>query len=238
MVLQKTHKDYISFLQKRFNILFLLFIVSNNLIAQDVVQFFRKDSLEPYLEKTVSFTNKTIPTKFDTAIRIALSFYPELKDVKIKIRVKNKLAPLAARPTIWSLFLKPSKRKYIITISNTTIKFLNPILLKNLGFNSQIGVLGHELAHISEYNSKKGIFFIGLALKHLSKKQMDTFEYNTDKRSIEHGLGYQLLCWSKEVRDKLTLNQWGGANSPKGKRERYMNPETIIKTMKELVIYK
>ena len=66
---------------------------------------------------------------------------------------------------------------------------------------------------------------------------MDAFEYNTDKRSIQHGLGYQLLSWSEEVRSKLNLNQWGGANKPERKRERYMNPETIKKSMQAITEY-
>jgi len=66
---------------------------------------------------------------------------------------------------------------------------------------------------------------------------MDKFEYNTDKITIEHGLGFQLLSWSKEVRQKLDLKQWGGSNRPNGRRERYMNPETIINHMSLLSIY-
>ena len=49
--------------------------------------------------------------------------------------------------------------------------------------------------------------------------------------------GYQLLSWSKEVRQKLDLKQWGGSNQPNGTRERYMNPETIKNHMKLLPIY-
>lgn len=116
-------------------------------------------------------------------------------------------------------------------------KEINTVLLKNLSFNSQIGVIGHELGHIQHYNSKRGIYFIGLALKHLNKKAIDRFEFNTDKICIEHGLGVQLLSWSQEIRRKLDLKQWGGSNQPNGTRERYMNPETIIKSMSLLTIY-
>ncbi|MGQ0827354.1 MAG: hypothetical protein ACT4ON_03050 [Bacteroidota bacterium] len=164
-------------------------------------------------------------------------YYPELNKTKIIFRIKNKLTPLSACPTIWSMFLKSNNRKYIITISDNTIKKLRPVLLKNLSFNAQIGVIGHELSHISEYNSKKGIFFVGLALKHLNKRNIDKCEYNTDKRCIEHGLGYQLLSWSEEVRMKLNLHQWGGIGNPNRKRERYMNPETIINVMKSISVY-
>ena len=67
---------------------------------------------------------------------------------------------------------------------------------------------------------------------------MDKFEYNTDKRSIEHYLGFQLLSWSKEMRMKLHLNKWSGTKKPNAKRERYVNPETTLQTMALLPIYK
>jgi hypothetical protein len=166
-----------------------------------------------------------------------LQYYPELNKTRIKFRVKKIISPLAARPTFWAIFRKPSKRKYIISISNSTIVKLAPILLKNLSFNPQVGVIGHELGHISFYQSKGGIYFIRLVLMHLSKRAIDKFEFDTDKRCIDHGLGFQLLSWSIEVREKLHLNQWGGANSPNGTRERYMNPETIINYINILPIY-
>jgi hypothetical protein len=85
---------------------------------------------------------------------------------------------------------------------------------------------------------QKTDFFIALLLEHLSKKRMDKFEYNTDKRCIEHYLGFHLLSWSKEVREKLDLTIWGGANKPDAKSERYMNPEKILQTMALLPMYK
>ena len=68
--------------------------------------------------------------------------------------------------------------------------------------------MGHELGHLYHYNFKRGVYFIELVLKHLNKKTMDKFEYNTDMICIKHGLGFQLLSWSKEVREKLDLKQF------------------------------
>ena len=113
-----------------------------------------------------------------------------------------------------------------------------PILLKNLSFNSQIGVIGHELSHISDYNNRYGLYFIKLVFMHLSKKAMDKFENKTDRRCVEYGLGYQLLSWSKEVRLKLKVAKWKGINDLKdNNRERYMDPENIINLINQLKIY-
>lgn len=233
----KTRKDCMSFLQKHFRLSLILVFFCNIGLAQKVTKVFNKDSVGLSSKQDAFYTNKNIPVEFKDAIHIALQFYPELSKINVKFRIRKSKSPLAARPTFWAIFRKASRRKYIITISNSSNTKLTPILLKNLSFNSQVGVIGHELAHIDFYNSKRGIYFIGLALKHFSKRAIDKFEFDTDKRCVERGLGFQLLSWSKEVREKLTLKQWGGSNSPNGKRERYMNPVTIINYMNTLPTY-
>ena len=169
---------------------------------------------------------------FMMQIKGALLFYPELKNKKIKFRIKNVKSPLAARPTFWAIFQKPENRTYLITISNKTAALFSPILLKNLSFNAQIGVLGHELSHIAFYNQQKSGYFIRLVFMQLSIKAMDTFENDTDKRCIQHNLGYQLLSWSTEVREKLKIKTWRGVgNNAVRERERYMSPSSILKAI-------
>jgi hypothetical protein len=237
MVSLKTREDCMLFLEKHFKLSFILMFLCNIGLSQKVTRIFYADSASLYRQPGTVFTNKDIPVEYKEAIQIALQFYPELSKINIKFRLRKRKSPLAARPSVWAIFKKVSKRKYIITISSFSNTRLTPILLMNLSFNSQVGVIGHELAHIDFYNSKRGIYFIGLALKHFSKRAIDNFEFDTDKKCIQHGLGFQLLSWSKEVREKLDLKQWGGSNSPKGKRERYMNPTTIVNYMNTLPMY-
>jgi hypothetical protein len=187
---------------------------------------------------TANFTdslllNKILDSIYKQQISGALLFYPELKGIKIKFKVKKAIVPLSARPRVWATFQKPKNRKYIIVISSASIKKLEPILLKNLSFNAQVGVLGHEISHIADFNQRKGLYFVKLLFMQLSKKAMDIFENNTDRRTIDHGMGYQLLAWSTEVRHNLKIKDWGGANkSGIQERERYMSPETIIGLIK------
>jgi hypothetical protein len=220
--------------------LFLIFLTFSTQIQAQVL---------PQKEITPAFSNahsndslllnKQIDTTFKQQIIAALLFYPELKNIKIKFKIKKTISPLAARPRVWAIFQKPKNREYLVIISSATIHKLEPILLKNLSFNAQVGVLGHEISHILEYNQKKGGFFLKLLCWQLSKKKMDIFENNTDRRTIEHGLGYQLKAWSTEVRQNLKIEQWNGANTEGGgvERERYMSPQTIEKIMKSLNLY-
>lgn len=177
--------------------------------------------------------NKILPAGFEKQALIALSFYPELRDTEILFRLKDRRTPLETRPTLFSCLKKKENRVFIITISKQSMNFLGPILLKNLSFNAQVGVIGHELSHVADFRTKNLFQTIGIALGHLSKKYMDHFENNTDRRCIDYGLGYQLLSWSEEVREKLNLKDWMGADhveeSIEGKenRERYMSPQSI-----------
>lgn len=240
MALQKTHKAFISYLRKHFSVLsiwFLLFFTINS-FAQAITKEFNQDSVSVYLFNAPVAHHKIIPAEYDNVIRLALLYYPELEKTKIKIRIRKQASPLTARPTIFAIFRKASKRKYIITISNKTSSKFVMIMLTNLTFNSQVGVIGHELSHINDYNKRFGVYFLKLLFMHLSKNKMDTFEYNTDMRCIEHGLGYQLLSWSKEVRLKLNLIQWKGIKQLNDEGiERYMNPESILKEIKQNKIY-
>jgi hypothetical protein len=194
-------------------------------------------------QHVLNLNNKQLAKGIDIQIKGALLYYPELKDARITFRVKKAISPLTAKPTIWAPFQKPWKRRYLISISSKTIEKLEPILLKNLSFNAQIGVLGHELSHVADYHQQKGSYFLRLLIWQLSRRKMDRFENNTDRRCIEHGLGFQLLHWSQEVRQNLKIDQWHGADAAKTgggmlERERYMNPTTIEQVMKSFNIYK
>ncbi len=241
MALQKTLKVFTSYLQKHFSCLLwgLLTLIAENTYSQTIVKEFARDSANTYFCTGITTKNKTIPLQYDTIVKIALLYFPELENTKIKIRIKKQASPLTARPRIFTFFRKATKRKYIITISNKTDSRFSAILLSNLSFNAQIGVVGHELSHISDYNKRVGFYFLKLLFMHLSKKKMDQFEYKTDMRCIEHGLGYKLLSWSKEVRFKLNLIQWNGIKhlNEQG-RERYMNPESIMRAINQNQIYK
>ena len=186
--------------------------------------------------------HKEIPIEFERQILIALSHFPELKCVSIKFRIKTTRTPLTSRPELSSLITPGSSRTYVITISKQSQPMFDSILLKNLSFNSQVGVIGHELSHISFYQKRSFFQLVSIAVQMTSSNWVDRFENNTDKTCIEHGLGFQLLSWSSEVRQRLQVKQWLGSDSAPDPsvihRERYMSPESIRKYMSSLEMYK
>ncbi|WP_411032209.1 hypothetical protein [Spongiimicrobium sp. 3-5] len=187
--------------------------------------------------------NKKIPDAIRLQVLTALSFYPELAKTRIIFRMRKRKTPLASRPQLWSVFKKRKNRTYIITISTASNDQLSPILLNQLPFNAQIGVLGHELGHSAYYDTKSTFQLLGLSFKLLRSKNTDAFEFNTDRICIDHGLGYQLYDWSKYVREVFQIKAWRGASEGAVKLDttsvdqRYMNPPTIKKYMDQNPIY-
>jgi hypothetical protein len=144
---------------------------------------------------------------------------------------------LTTKPNFAGVFKRKDHRTYIITISNETIDTLKPLLLQNLTFEQQVGVIGHELSHVVDFNSKN--FRRQLRWYRPYFKNTWINEFNTDRICIQHGLGKYLLAYSKHVRETMHVHNWRGSDyvnkgNGNGKYERYMNPDTIEKTMKEM----
>lgn len=216
------------------------------LLALGMMMSFMSDAQKPithYIEGNNTMpqdlSNKQLPEGFEQQAGIALSFYPELKNTRIRFKLKETFIPLAARPTLGSLLFKgKSKRQYQVIISNKSVATLNHILLAELNFNAQIGVLGHELAHTAHYTQLSRWDIICIGFRYSFKRFRNRFEYENDQRCIDHALGYQLLAWSKEVREKLNKENWGGAlDNKKNNEEGYMNPRTIEKKLKRHPLY-
>jgi len=232
-----------SFLNKISGYIIYFILSSNTLQAQNIVKTFYQDSLtnEALINLKTEFGNhKTWIRDYDKQMLLALSYFPELKDIKIKFRLKKRKTPLATRPTFFSMFRAAKNRTYVITISQQSTNYLDTITFKNLRFNAQIGVLGHELSHVSDYLNKGFGKMLAIGKNELfCPKQVDTMEYHIDLRCINHGLGYQLLDWSKNVRENLNRDNWLGAlhlDINEG-NERYMNPETIMGLIRKLPLY-
>ncbi len=165
-------------------------------MAQSHVDPLFLDSLEG-----VYGVNKEIPSEFRESILLALSHFPELKNVPIEFAVKEAFPPLSATPKIPTLFLGGNKRKFHVLISERSNAYMEPILLKNLPFNARVGVLGHELSHVVDYLNKSWMELIAVALNYgLIPSYHAWMEKKTDLIAIDHGLGWELYSYYKFAR--------------------------------------
>jgi hypothetical protein len=183
--------------------------------------------------------NKKIPDSYKKQILYALSFFPELVDTKIEFRVKKTRGGIiSTRPTIGSLLRKSSKRTYVVIINDSTAGRTLPTFA-NSTVNGQVGILGHELCHIVDFNTMTGLGLVGLGVSHISRRYLDQFEYKTDSLTIERGLGYQLLDW-KQYMDK-SFSRIEGTDTISIEdpvmRERYMSVEAIRRVIAKSKVY-
>ncbi|MEP6594610.1 MAG: hypothetical protein ABJA71_01640 [Ginsengibacter sp.] len=210
--------------------IFLFF--SNLLFSQTPKKYFDPGSIteEQYAALKMEFGKyKKIPPSIEKPVLIALSYYPELKETHIWFRIKKRHTPLQTRSSWAGIFKRKEIRDYVITMSDTTELMLTPILFRNISFNQQIGVAGHELAHVADFSTYSSLRIIWHGVRNVSPKYIDKFEFKTDGICIAHGLGYQLLAWSENLRKKMNSINWRGPDYAHKQQntERYMNPATI-----------
>lgn len=177
---------------------------------------------------------KELPEGFELQTLLALKHYPELKNTHIKFIVKKAFIPLASRPSTFSLLRKRDQRTYRVIISDESLPQMDSVLLKNLPFNAQVAIIGHELAHVAEYETLNSYELMYTGVLYIWGSFRASMEKGTDKKTIEHGLGWQLLEYAEHVR------QVSGSNRKQidFMDKYYMNPQEIKRLMVQSELYR
>jgi hypothetical protein len=145
--------------------------------------------------------NKEIPAEYEKEILAALSHYPELKDTKIKFKLTNHHpVPYGTTPSLDSVFKSPSDRRYTISILEKAKEPEESALVCNLPFEARIGVIGHELAHVAQFQSCSRFGLASLLASYAIPFFRKRIEKGADKRTIFHGLGKELLMHAIFIR--------------------------------------
>lgn len=152
-------------------------------------------------EKDLFSANKVIPGIYRNVILAALSHYPELRRTRIIFRLKSRHPyPYSARPSLSSFFKKAAEREYIITLRENARAPVLHALLKNLPQKARIGILGHELAHVTQYNSLNRLALFKTALQFFIPSCRRETERQADRICIEHGLREELYEHAVHIR--------------------------------------
>lgn len=174
--------------------------------------------------------NKSIPKEFEKQILTALSYYPELKDLHIEFIRSNIKTTMACRPTTASL-TRRYNREYVITIDNDNEG--QGITLDDVPYNAQIGVIGHELGHILDYENRSSTNIASLGIDYATGHYPSNFEKGVDKLTIKRGLGWQLYDWSDFVLNKSKASK----EYKEFKRRTYLTPEEIKQQIEQNSFY-
>lgn len=203
--------------------LFLLILFLTHEYPKSQRMFIHEDikSDIPALESQFG-KNKFIHPKVRAASLVALSFYPELKNTQIDFTYRKIKTTMQCIPVPNSLLNKSVERSYSIYINND-IHFEGP-LFDSLPFNAQIGIIGHELAHVIDYENSSNLQIALLGLKYSTGNFDGLYEKRIDSMTVDRGLGWQLFDWSEYamVTGKNISNSYR-----EFKRTHYLKPEEI-----------
>ena len=166
--------------------------------------------------------NKFFYEKYELQTLIALSYFPELKNTKISFRRREFRTTMAARPKGIEVFRAKGKRHYIIYINDYPSSKVSP---DSVSFNAQIGVIGHELAHLVDYEQTSSLKMLVVGFSYLNKKFRTKFERATDLRTINHGLLWQCYDFALYVHNSSIAP----TEYINYKKKFYMSPEEIKK---------
>lgn len=216
---------YIFFLVTGFLILHNTGIAQKKIAPKIINKSYYADSIQVF--DSLFSNNKHICDTFRTQILIALSYYPELKDAHIQFARRRIKTTMACRPK-WTFFLKPrDKRVYLILINKR--RRIEGVLLRNVPFNAQIGVIGHELGHVVDYSQKGFLRIAGTGIGYLFRNYRRKLEATIDRITIAHGLGWQVYDFADFVMNR--------SDAPKSykryKRKNYLSPLQIKKHIRK-----
>jgi hypothetical protein len=156
----------------------------------------------------------------------------------IEFILQEKGAPMESSFDVFSLLGKENSRTYHILLNDSREPtFLEPILLRNLPFDAQVGILVHELGHTNYYRNLNVLEIISWALNYgLRPSYRAKHERSTDALVVYQGMGWQLLDYAEFVRFDSTSQELY-LNGKVFMDTFYLTPREIERTMKESGLY-
>ncbi|WP_246054307.1 MULTISPECIES: hypothetical protein [Antarcticibacterium] len=178
-------------------------------------------------KEIVHDNNKIIPENILEEATIALSHYPELEDVEIEFRYKNKMkkALMQAQPKMGNLFKGKKDHSYYVFISSKFLLENKEFSIDNIPSEVLIGWLGHELGHIMDYRERSSLELAKFGVRYITS---DNFirkaERTADTYAINHGMGNYVFATKDFILNHSNLSD----KYKKRKVRLYLSPEEIL----------
>lgn len=170
-----------------------------------------------------------------------LKFYPKMRVKNIRVKYTKSSTIVETKPKFGSIFKLPQQRIYTVYFSKQTKTTMDSVLLTNLSFNAQLGMIANQVSVIEDMSTGGFFNFIGWYFKHLSRKGQKDIIKEAELKTLEVGLGHQLLAYNKECDDKLQISNWqttkGYGNYFKHYRNMALKPQKVSNFMSDLPVY-
>lgn len=172
------------------------------------------------------------PETIAEEIKIALDFFPNLKDVEITFKFKSdiKKSTMQAQPDFKSLFRRRSKRKYYIFISEKFKISGEEFKTINVPTDVMVGWIGHELGHIMDYENRGTLNLIWFGIRYLyMEKHIVEAERAADTFAVRQGMEDYILATKNFILNHADIDE----NYKKRIARYYLSPEEIMEIVEE-----
>ena len=191
--------------------------------------------------------HKTIILNDDSAAYIknqfnyVLRFYPTMLVKTILVRYKKSTTVAKVKIRFSSIFKAPNQRVYKIYFSKSSKSTMDSVILKNLSFNSQLGLIANQISQIEDISTSGFFNCVSWYFKQLSSRKKNKLAKDAQLKTVEMGLGYQLLSLNKEIEEKLVIDNWKNTRGYKhyAKHIKYnlLKPNQIADFIKDMPVY-
>ncbi|WP_142784592.1 hypothetical protein [Changchengzhania lutea] len=175
---------------------------------------------------------KIIPQPIKKEVLEALSFFPQLEDVKITFQIKKniKKSTMQARPAFGSFFKRRKHRNYLILISEKFKIAETSFSTLHIQSDILVGWIGHELGHILDYEGRNRWNLIKFGINYLfSEVSIVEAERSADTFAVKQGMKDYILKTKNFILDHADISD---AYKLRIKKY-YLSPEEIMEVVNE-----
>lgn len=188
------------------------------------------------LIEVIFFMTKTVfhkyPKAIETQVKTALSYFPQLKKVKITFKFKDEIkkSTMQAQPKWTDVFKSKNNRQYFILISKK-IKIENEVYrTADLPDDVLIGWLGHELGHIMDYKNRSSLDLLFFGIKYLFlNRSIVKAERTADYFAILQGMEKYILATKAFILENSSISERYRTRIIKY----YLSPEEIMEMVEQ-----
>ncbi|MCC5938086.1 MAG: hypothetical protein JJU34_12465 [Lunatimonas sp.] len=194
---------------------------------------FLRTEKEPVTNFEDFAVNKEIPDEIRDITLEALSFFPDLMDVKIDFQFKPNIngSVMQAQPKVFSvIFNNKDTRAYRVKVSRHLVFEDGFLPIEELPRDVLLGWIGHELGHIMDYLDRSSTNLLHFGAKYFcSPKFVTQAEINADTYAVAAGLGNQIITHKQYVLNHDMLSE----EYKEKIRRLYLSPSQIMTMIDE-----